>query len=368
MGDATTPSLSSSASSGANLFASILSSSSAPSKLAPFTNGSSAKKDEEKPAEDAELQYYRSLRGLNESVLASMRKAVDADCSHDLGSFLDKYAEFRAGIQKEFDASKSTSSASSSAAPAAAPKPPAMPAPPAAFAGFGKPAAPAAAPPSVPASAFTFGASAAPASSASAAAKPSPFSFSSSAPTTGKPPSAGPAPPKSLFGSTDGSTSIFGAPKPKDAEAPAPSPFSGAELTLSSGTPFSFAGENPFGKPTGSGFSWGAPAPAAAAPAAAGPAAADADAAEPEAAPSLFPPAQHDLEGEGEEDEETAHSVKAKVYRMSKKTEEGIEKSYWADLGTGVLRLKKHKESPARRMLMRNSNTGKILIVSHSLF
>lgn len=34
----------------------------------------------------------------------------------------------------------------------------------------------------------------------------------------------------------------------------------------------------------------------------------------------------------------------------------------WAELGYGVLRLKKHKETGARRVLLRNSSSGKINI------
>jgi len=64
----------------------------------------------------------------------------------------------------------------------------------------------------------------------------------------------------------------------------------------------------------------------------------------------------HDQEGEGEEDEETTHSVKTKVYSLSR--EEGI----WKELGLGVLKVKKHKVSGARRLLLRNSSTGKITI------
>ncbi|KAF9646565.1 hypothetical protein BDM02DRAFT_3118388 [Thelephora ganbajun] len=64
----------------------------------------------------------------------------------------------------------------------------------------------------------------------------------------------------------------------------------------------------------------------------------------------------HDQEGEGEEDEETIHSVKAKVYSLNK--EEGA----WKELGLGVLKVKRHKEAGARRLLLRNSSTGKITI------
>lgn len=66
----------------------------------------------------------------------------------------------------------------------------------------------------------------------------------------------------------------------------------------------------------------------------------------------------HDQEGEGEEDEENVHSVKAKVYTLNR--DEGA----WKELGLGVLKVKKHKETGARRLLLRNSSTGKITIVS----
>ena len=68
-----------------------------------------------------------------------------------------------------------------------------------------------------------------------------------------------------------------------------------------------------------------------------------------------------DKEGEGEEDEVTVHEIRSKVYKMTKDKE---GKAQWGDMGVGVLRLKKHKETGARRMLLRNSSTGKITIVS----
>jgi nucleoporin NUP2 len=67
----------------------------------------------------------------------------------------------------------------------------------------------------------------------------------------------------------------------------------------------------------------------------------------------------HDQEGEGEEGEETTHSVKTKVYSLNR--EEGA----WKELGLGLLKVKRHKETGARRLLLRNSSTGKIAIVSH---
>ena len=70
----------------------------------------------------------------------------------------------------------------------------------------------------------------------------------------------------------------------------------------------------------------------------------------------------HDQEGEGEEGEETTYSVKTRVYSLSK--EEGA----WKELGLGVLKVKKHKETGAGRLLLRNSSTGKITIVSRFRF
>ncbi|KAJ2916741.1 hypothetical protein MD484_g3658, partial [Candolleomyces efflorescens] len=68
----------------------------------------------------------------------------------------------------------------------------------------------------------------------------------------------------------------------------------------------------------------------------------------------------HDEEGEGEEEEETIHGIKSKAYRMKKAEEKGGVG--WVEIGYGILRLKKHKETDARRMLLRNSTTGKINI------
>ncbi|KAI0645952.1 hypothetical protein C8Q79DRAFT_927042 [Trametes meyenii] len=80
-----------------------------------------------------------------------------------------------------------------------------------------------------------------------------------------------------------------------------------------------------------------------------------------DAAPQRLPASSsaHDAEGEGEEDEVTTHEIRSKVYKLAKDKE---GKSQWSDLGVGVLRLKKHKETESRRMLLRNSSTGKITI------
>jgi nucleoporin NUP2 len=45
----------------------------------------------------------------------------------------------------------------------------------------------------------------------------------------------------------------------------------------------------------------------------------------------LFETKSHDLEGEGEEDEETTHTVRAKVFKLSQSNGEKI----WADMGVG---------------------------------
>ncbi|TFK54500.1 hypothetical protein OE88DRAFT_1642987 [Heliocybe sulcata] len=68
----------------------------------------------------------------------------------------------------------------------------------------------------------------------------------------------------------------------------------------------------------------------------------------------------HDQEGQGEEDEETMHSVKTKVFRFMKNPENEMGK--WVDLGVGILKLKKHKETDSRRMLLRNTSTGRVVI------
>lgn len=67
-----------------------------------------------------------------------------------------------------------------------------------------------------------------------------------------------------------------------------------------------------------------------------------------------------DAEGEGEEDEETVQSARVKAYIMRKQETGGD--GGWLDIGLGILRLKKHKETSARRLLLRNSHSGKIQI------
>lgn len=73
----------------------------------------------------------------------------------------------------------------------------------------------------------------------------------------------------------------------------------------------------------------------------------------------LHSSASMDAPGEGEENEEVTHEVRSKVYKMVKNKE---GKGEWGDMGIGVLRLKKHTDSGVRRVLMRNSHTGKVTL------
>ncbi|KAF8973064.1 hypothetical protein BDZ97DRAFT_1912650 [Flammula alnicola] len=78
------------------------------------------------------------------------------------------------------------------------------------------------------------------------------------------------------------------------------------------------------------------------------------------ATPGLLTPNPLDEEGAGEENEETVHGVKSKAYYLSKPDAEGGAK--WLQLGSGILRLKKHKDTGARRVLLRNSTNGKVIV------
>jgi len=70
-------------------------------------------------------------------------------------------------------------------------------------------------------------------------------------------------------------------------------------------------------------------------------------------------PGLHGAEGEGEEDEETTYTAKAKVFKFTTDREGSPT---WSEMGIGMLRLKKHKETNARRVILRSSITGKIII------
>ncbi|EPQ28633.1 uncharacterized protein PFL1_03936 [Pseudozyma flocculosa PF-1] len=61
-------------------------------------------------------------------------------------------------------------------------------------------------------------------------------------------------------------------------------------------------------------------------------------------------------EGEGEEDETQMHEVRAKFWRFDQ------EGKAWKDLGIVIAKLKKHKETGKRRMLVRNEANGKVVV------
>ncbi|KAH9083478.1 hypothetical protein EDB83DRAFT_2309457 [Lactarius deliciosus] len=208
------------------------------------------------------------------------------------------------------------------------------------------------------------------------------------------------SPPSSVFGAT-----TFGSPA-----KPSSSPFSGFGSAASTATPAQFvfgvaagaAGEGTPSPKAGSvGFSFGSPsrgssqtaAPAApssggglgfsfssAPPASSGatgtstpastnlevPSRADTPATDGTQEDGLartlspcLPNGEADAEGEGEEDEETTYTVKAKVYKFTMDNEGAPS---WAEMGIGMLRLKKHKVTNARRVILRSSTTGKIII------
>ncbi|KAJ6594188.1 hypothetical protein B0H19DRAFT_1094357 [Mycena capillaripes] len=406
------PAVSSTASNAAKTFASFLGDPSSkpaanPAPPAPPQNPSSASTKGDDAGEEATLKYYSSLRGLNVSILAAITKAIDQDPFTDVASLLSRYNSLRVDVQKEYDdRAKSSAPARSSApspSPFGAPPVPAptlsapaaplkMPAAPAVFAGFGKPTSSAApktnglaeAPPL--ANPFAFPAS----TSTSTTPKPSPF-----APTTSP---FGPSPSTSAFGSPPAS-SFFGSGASTNAfgSAASPSPFSSSSKPSTSlfgsgggfGSPSPFGNKGSIGNPVG--FSFASPkaeekkgedAPAkgdedadgegdGGANAEAGSSQETDKASTPgattdegsTASAMLFghdTPTGLDAEGEGEEDEETVKSERIKAYRMRKKEEGGD--GGWLDIGVGFLRLKKHKETSARRLLLRNSNSGKIQI------
>lgn len=58
--------------------------------------------------------------------------------------------------------------------------------------------------------------------------------------------------------------------------------------------------------------------------------------------------------GEGEEDEDSAHEVRCKIW--------SLESGKWNDLGIGNMKIKKHKTSGKRRVLVRNEGNGKVTV------
>ncbi|EIN11692.1 hypothetical protein PUNSTDRAFT_141970 [Punctularia strigosozonata HHB-11173 SS5] len=464
--DAAAPSVSTSASTATKTFASFLSAPTDPTPTLPPPNPASAFPSTSTSAsatpasststskdEEAALKLYKSLRGINVSLLSAISKAVEKDPFADISNLLEQYRQFRVTAQKEYDErpksgdSHPASTAPTPPAPAASTSTPdvqppststAMPAPPPSFTGFSAsassksgessdapaPAAPAAPPKSAfPASTSTEG------SSSDAPPKPlfhfagtsgrteAPFTFGSK--EASKPPpffgvSSDAASKPSFFGSNGASTSTAfggGAPpsaftfgnKPadpapafgvtKDGAAATSSPDNKPAFTFGAGAGTTFGGFSPpkpiggalgnavgfaFGSPPktpdadpkppassafgNSGFNFARPPDPAAAPksedkegSAEG---ADAGAGARGNAAKLLGNNPHDGEGAGEEDEETTHAIKSKLYKFVKQEEE----SSWTDMGVGILRLKKHKETGVRRVLMRNSSTGKVLV------
>ncbi|KAJ2925126.1 hypothetical protein H1R20_g11950, partial [Candolleomyces eurysporus] len=225
---------------------------------------------------------------------------------------------------------------------------------------------------------FTFG----------APPKPTASTSSTSLPFSLTPSSSGSSTPKSIFGDQAKSevqekpaaatSNIFGMPSSTSTSSPfgtfGKPPSSSGSLGNPVGFGFGAAGAASsgdakpgfsFGSSSGGGFSF-APSQEKKKEDSAtadegtkkGEASAEDGAANPVAA--VFGANPHDEEGEGEEDEESVHSIKSKAYRMKKADEKGG--AGWVEIGYGILRLKKHKETDARRMLLRNSTTGKINI------
>ncbi|KAF7793882.1 hypothetical protein EIP86_005004 [Pleurotus ostreatoroseus] len=164
----------------------------------------------------------------------------------------------------------------------------------------------------------------------------------------------------SVFGSSASPAFTFG--------APAASSSLGSGLGSSASTPFSFL---PTPAPFSSSTAASVPSASADASSAEGTPAPAEDVAN---APVLERGSVHDLAGEGEEDEDTAHEVRSKVYRLVRPDADAGEGSgeggsgsgnggaMWRDLGVGLLKVKVHRESGARRVLLRNSSTGKVTL------
>ncbi|KAG6920260.1 hypothetical protein DXG01_005029 [Tephrocybe rancida] len=211
---------------------------------------------------------------------------------------------------------------------------------------------------------FTFGSS----STASGTAPTSSFSFgtppstsNSSAfsfgTTSNTSTSTGTGASSSIFGSTGASSNIFGSGGTESSATPKTQPFG------SFGKPVGSAGN--IGNPVGFGFGASSKTPDAerATPDSLdnkengeGSQASQGESVASEGSQGLITKNPHDEEGEGEEDESTVHDARSKVFQMD------TGSSSWVDLGVGVLRIKKHKETGARRILLRNSGTGKIIL------
>ncbi|KAM6502075.1 hypothetical protein JOM56_002052 [Amanita muscaria] len=381
------------------------------------------------PANDSAVKYFMDLRGLNVSFVSALSRAMSEDPFVDFSQLLEQYKSKRSTIQSDYDRTKKPETSSKEMnknTTDTKPNPPSMPAPPTSFSfggtAFGTPSFKPATSnngggfkPSLPTTADTpspfqigstsstqssefsnvpsNGATGKPSSFASTTnafsfgAKsdlPNPFKLSaSSTSTTGgtapafggssffsqqpssspvaKPPSATPSSAFNVFGKPSGSGSIgnpvgfgFGANAKSSEDVDTKSaPTSGFVFGHPSSSSFGkFEAEkkaenNEDGEEEAAGTD--------------GSGATEGDEA---AKVGVSSPTAHDVEGEGEEEEETIHSVRLKAHRMRKADEKGGQA--WVELGVGYLRLKRHKETDARRMLLRNSSTGKINIVTQT--
>ncbi|KAH7108035.1 hypothetical protein BKA62DRAFT_4476 [Auriculariales sp. MPI-PUGE-AT-0066] len=212
-------------------------------------------------------------------------------------------------------------------------------------------------------SGFSLGASSGDQSeSTTAAQKPATFSF-------GTPPVSAGDKPVSLFGNSTaddnskplpfsfgnvsspfGASSMFGSGA--SSTTPPTAPAASANPSSSSGGTF-----NTVGFAFGSGSS--TPTSTVATPAATGGASTPTPAeAAGEGSGLALELSVYDKEGPGEEDEETVYTTRCKVYKLEKSKE--TDKMEWQDKGVGYIRLKKHKESGKRRVLLRNSGSGHV--------
>jgi nucleoporin NUP2 len=67
---------------------------------------------------------------------------------------------------------------------------------------------------------------------------------------------------------------------------------------------------------------------------------------------------------EGEEEETTLHSIKAKISKLA--VEGG--KGEWKPMGLGWLKLKRHDESGTQRILLRDSTSRRVILVSDNWY
>ncbi|KAG1799747.1 uncharacterized protein HD556DRAFT_1230772 [Suillus plorans] len=372
---------------------------------------------------NAELKYYKSIRGLNISLLSAIQKAVDQDPFIDIAGLLESYKNLRTTVQTDLDSSSKAANqkVSASGPPVlekAAPSATGFPVP-KGFSGFGSfvsPSLPSSSTngtdkSSTPNNAFAFSTSTSNTSSTPTfgfgaktsednSAIPSPFGTSEAPKSafsfgTKSADSNSSISAKTGTGNEDaktGSTGLFGSssftpPTNTFASAATDKPtsafgtFGGGSPPKGNGFTFGKAGGGSIGNPVGFGFGVAKPADGASTSSSSAPTefsfgvpptksvsppmdTASRSGSQPVATDEgtddakLLPTSNHDGEGEGEEDEETTYTVKAKVFKLSKTS----DKSEWKELGIGMFRLKKHKETGARRALMRNSATGRIVI------